>query len=357
MNASSDPPVTAGESALLYGNVTELSPQAAGLPQRRRKTAGSSPEEALAPRSDAVFGPNSEAVLPKRGDPALPRRTAVSWRVGRHRSLHRISVASDAPVLVLAVAGRADGACQELAEHVAEATAESCPGVAITIAYLPSVNASPTGRQSAVMLTDALSDALTSAPGAGGRRAPCAVVVPLLAGPHPVFDSEIDAAVAQAAGQVMLATHLGPHPLLAGALHDRLSEAGLARAGRALGLNVSLGANGVLVVADRGQRAVSDAGLTAVLLAARLAVPAAPASLGDQASIDAAVERLREAGATHLAVAPCVIGPESAMTELEQLSSALGGRCAPPLGAHPAIAQLVAVRYGEALARISVESH
>jgi hypothetical protein len=92
-----------------------------------------------------------------------------------------------------------------------------------------------------------------------------------------------------------------------------------------------------------------------VLLAARLAVPAAPASLGDQASIDAAVERLREAGATQFAIAPCVIGPESRMTEFEELSSALGARCAAPLGAHPAIAQLVAVRYGEALARISVE--
>jgi sirohydrochlorin ferrochelatase len=155
----------------------------------------------------------------------------------------------------------------------------------------------------------------------------------------------------------MLAAHLGPHPLLAGALHDRLSEAGLARAGRALGLNVSLGANGVLVVVDRGPQAVGDAGLTAVLLAARLAVPTAPASLGDQASIDAAVERLREAGATHLAVAPCVVGPESSATELDDLCAALSARRSAPLGAHPAIAQLVAARYGEALARISVDSH
>ncbi len=291
----------------------------------------------------------------------------MSWRVGRHRSLHRISVASDAPVLVLAVAGPADGACQDLAEHIAEATAESCPGVAITIAYLPSVSApgrasnpggaGPLHRPPATTLAEALSDALTSAPGADDRRAPRAVIVPLLAGPHPIFDAEIEAALGQAAGQVMIAAHLGPHPLLAGALHDRLSEADLARAGRALGLNISHGANGVLVVADRGQQAVNDAGLTAVLLAARLAVPAAPASLGDQAGIETAVERLREAGATHLAVAPCVIGPESTMAEFDQLSAALGARCSAPLGAHPAIAQLVAIRYGEALARISVESH
>jgi hypothetical protein len=291
----------------------------------------------------------------------------VSWRVGRHRSLHRISVASDAPVLVLAVAGRADEACRELAEHIAEATAESCPGVAITIAHLSSVSGprsaggpastNPPQRPQAATLADALSDALTSAPDPGNQRAPRAVIVPLLAGPHPVFDAEIEAALRQVRGQIMLAAHLGPHPLLAGALHDRLSEADLARAGRALGLNISHGANGVLVVADRGPQAVSDAGLTAVLLAARLAVPTAPAALGDQAGIEAAAERLREAGATHFAVAPCVIGPESTMTEFEALGLALGAQCSAPLGAHPAIAQLVAIRYGEALARISAESH
>ena len=97
--------------------------------------------------------------------------------------------------------------------------------------------------------------------------------------------------------------------------------------------------------------------MTTVLLAARLAIPAAPASLGDPASIDAAVQRLREAGATHLAIAPCVIGPETDPAEFTALSAALDAPCAAPLGAHPAVAQLVAVRYGEALARISVASH
>lgn len=338
-----------------------MSPGADALPQRRPKPADPS------------------------ADTALPRRTAVSWRVGRHRSLHRISVASDAPVLVLAVAGPADEASHELAERVAESAAESCPGVAMAIAHLRGLgqreaSKRETGKRETgqrktskhgvidpvdgasvaprgATLADALSEALASGSDSDGAATPRAVVVPLLAGPHPALDDEIGAAVGQATGQVMIAAHLGPHPLLAGALHDRLSEAGLARAGRALGLNVSLGANGVLVVADRGQRAVRDAGLTAVLLAARLAVPAAPASIGDQASIDAAVERLREAGATHLAIAPCVVGPESAMAEFDELCSSLGARRSEPLGAHPAIAQLVAVRYGEALAKISVDSH
>lgn len=97
--------------------------------------------------------------------------------------------------------------------------------------------------------------------------------------------------------------------------------------------------------------------MTAVLLAARLAVPVVPASLGDPASIQTGLERLREAGATRPAIAPCLIGPETDPAELTALSSAIDAPCAPPLGAHPAIAQLVAVRYGEALARLSVASH
>ena len=65
------------------------------------------------------------------------------------------------------------------------------------------------------------------------------------------------------------------------------------------------------------------------------------------------MQRLREAGATHLAIAPCVIGPETDPAEFTALSAALNAPCAAPLGGHPAIAQLVAVRYGEALARIA----
>jgi len=254
---------------------------------------------------------------------------------------------------------------------IAESAAESCSGVDIKIGYL-------TGS------TDRLVNVLAaSQPGSGhadgerprrGRRGrrerrernasdadrpqhePRAVVVPLLAGPHPALDTAIASAVRSAQPPVMLAAALGPHPLLAGALHDRLSEAGLARASRARGLNIASGATGIIVLADRGPQALTDAGVTAVLLAARLAVPVRPASLGDPASIDAAVLALHEAGAMHLAIAPCVIGPETNPAELAALSTHLGVPSSAPLGDHPAIAQLIAVRYGEALTRISVAS-
>jgi hypothetical protein len=51
-----------------------------------------------------------------------------------------------------------------------------------------------------------------------------------------------------------------------------------------------------------------------------------------------------------------VIGPETNAAELATLSADLGVPSSSPLGDHPAIAQLIAVRYGEALARISVAS-
>jgi hypothetical protein len=83
-------------------------------------------------------------------------------------------------------------------------------------------------------------------------------------------------------------------------------------------------------------------------------MPAAPASIDDPASVDSALMRLREAGAERPVIAPCLIGPETPDTDLEAISHAIGAPCAAPLGAHPAIGQLVAIRYGAALARLAM---
>jgi hypothetical protein len=323
-------------------SVTDQSPESAPfspLPQRRPASAngGNATSPGLPQRFPAAPENNGSPSLPRRVSGGRPRR------VGRHRSLHRISVASDAPALVLAVPGRGEAAA-ELASRVAESATDSCPGVDIRIGFLSGS-------------TDTLADALAGDADPRSQQGPQAVVVPLLAGPHPALDAAIAAAISAAQAPVMLATALGPHPLLAGALHDRLHEVGLARANRARGLNIAAGATGIIVAADRGPQAAADVGVTTVLLAARLATPAAPASLGDPASVDAAVQRLHDTGATRLAISPCVIGPESDPAEFASLSRALSAPCAPPLGAHPAIAQLVAVRYGEALTRIAVASH
>jgi sirohydrochlorin ferrochelatase len=249
-------------------------------------------------------------------------------------------VASDAPALVLAVPGAAVGSQVMMVEEIAAIAETSCPGVEIRVGFLEGDS-------------HRLADSLRFDNEPSSERPLDGVIVPLLAGPH----TEIDAALASAAGrspsQVMVGAHLGPHPLIAEALHARLAEAGLARNARSRGLSISTSNFGVLVLADRGDDAVKTAGVAAVLLASRLAMPAAPASIDDTPSIEAALARLRETGAERPVIAPCLIGPETPPHEIEAISVALGAPCAAPLGAHAAIGQLVAIRYGAALARLS----
>jgi sirohydrochlorin ferrochelatase len=249
-----------------------------------------------------------------------------------------MSLPSDAPALVLAVPGSYSPASDELAERIASAAQESCRGAGIRIGYLDGS-------------TDALTEVAAEAVAATPFTA--AVVVPLLAGPHPRLDAEIERAAARVPGQVIVAGQLAAHPLLAEALHTRLAEAGLARESRARGLSIASSPRGVLVLADRGPDAAKAAGVTAVLLAGRLAVPTAHASIDDRRGIETALARLDEAGAARAAIAPCVIGPETDPAELEAVSRDTGAPLAPVLGAHPAIAQLVAIRYGTALSSLA----
>ena len=274
---------------------------------------------------------------PSPGLTPLPRRTGRSLPPGRHRSPHRLTLPSDAPALVLAVPGASGTASDELSEQVAATAGMSCSGAEVRVGYLDG----PAHR---------LADALVFDEPVSSGSAPRAVVVPLLAGPHPRIDAALEDLVGRAEASVLLAGPLGPHPLLAEVLHVRLAEAGLARENRARGLSIVATANGIVVVADRGDAATSAAGVTAVLLAARLAAPTVPASLGDPRSIDSALARLRDAGVSRPAIAPCVIGPETDPDELAAVAARTGAPCAGPLGTHPAIGQLVAMRYGAALA-------
>jgi hypothetical protein len=250
-------------------------------------------------------------------------------------------VASDAPALILAVPGRAEGDNITVVEDIATVVEESCPGVEIRVGFLEGDSYR-------------LADCLQFDPDSGREHPLDGVVVPLLAGPHPVIDARIAQLAAGARGQVMVGAHLGPHPLLAEALHARLAEAGLARGARSRGLSISTASYGVLVLADRGDEAMKAAGVAAVLLASRLAMPAAPASIDDRASIDAGLTRLRETGAEWPVIAPCLIGPETPAQELDAVSAAVGAPASAPLGSHPAIGQLVAIRYGAALVRLSM---
>ncbi len=236
--------------------------------------------------------------------------------------------------MVLAVPGAESAASNDIAAGVVAAARASCPGVAVHCGYLQGF-----GKRLDAVLAGFHSN----------NGLPAAVVVPLLICPDAEAAADLDTAVASGGFPVIVAKPLGPHPVLAGALHTRLSEAGLARVDQIGQMSIASAAEGVLVAALGDAEAISVAGTVAVLLAARLILPVAAASFSDPASIKAATEQLREAGVRRVALAPCVIGPEFSRADVAAVAAEAGLETARLLGAHPAIGQLTAMRYGAAL--------
>ncbi|MET7331525.1 hypothetical protein [Nonomuraea sp. NPDC005650] len=231
------------------------------------------------------------------------------------------SLPPDAPMLVLATPGATSG----VAEEIAAVVRVDHPQIEVRLASV----------------TD-LADSLPS-----GREA---VIVPLLTWDDPVVLAEIGKAVAASGSGAVVTEALGPHPLLAEALHIRLAERGLARADRVRLLNVSSPVDAVILATVGGERAVHAAQPTAVLLASRLTMPVVSASLDSDPSIAMAAQRLRAAGAERLAIAPCMIGHEAPTGIVEQAAGSVNAGHAEPLGAHSSVAELVARAYGSQLA-------
>jgi hypothetical protein len=269
-----------------------------------------------------------------RAPEALPVRTSRYRPTGRHRSQHQLSVPPEAPALVLAVPGAESDVNNDIAAGVLAAARASCPGAAMHYGYLQGF-----GKRLDAVLAGFHSN----------NGLPAAVVVPLLICPDAEAGADLESAVASGGFPVIAAKPLGPHPVLAGALHTRLSEAGLARVDQIGQMSIASAAEGVLVAALGDAEAMSVAGTVAVLLAARLILPVAAASFSDPTSIKAATEQLREAGVRRVALAPCVIGPEFSQADVAAIAAESGLETARLLGAHPAIGQLTAMRYGAAL--------
>ncbi|KDN86493.1 hypothetical protein KCH_17600 [Kitasatospora cheerisanensis KCTC 2395] len=205
------------------------------------------------------------------------------------------------------------------------------PGIEATAAYL--------GGEDAPTVADLLNAAAES-----GLPAP--VVLPLVPGPHE-FLPELHKLAAETGARVL--DPLGPHPLLAEAVHVRLSEADLARADRARLFAIATAADGVVLTTTGGEEAAASAGITGVLLAARLAVPVVPAALDVPGSIAAAVAHLKATGCERPALAPLVIGPEADPELLATAAEETGCPSAAPIGAYPTVAQLIASSYLAAL--------
>lgn len=317
---------------------------------------------------------------------------------GRHRRPEPVAAPEGAPALVLAVPGAPTPAVRALAEEIISIARSELPGLDVGIGYLdgyapgePLGDAGPeettagaeavdgpfgdktdeTGEPAAAPAAAAAEepadiggpDLATVLAGVAAVRAeryeyalaagrevaepegPAAVVVPLLVGPDAALMDRIRTTVEQSAAPVGLADVLGPHPLLAEAVHVRLSEAGLARADRARLFTVATAADGIVLATVGGDEAVRAAGITGMLLAARLAVPVMAAALDQEGSVAAVAEQLRGSGSTQLALAPYLIGPELPDGLLDAALKEAGAPAAEGLGAYPAIGKLVLSQY------------
>ncbi|UUS30945.1 sirohydrochlorin chelatase [Streptomyces changanensis] len=199
-----------------------------------------------------------------------------------------------------------------------------------------------------------LPDTLDALP-AGGD----AVLVPLLfgRGHHVKHDLPRAAAAAAPRTRVRVADPLGPHPLLAEALHDRLVEAGWRdgpatrrHAGVVLAAAGSRDPDYGAAHLPGGPGPTGGIPALAALLGERLGgVPVVAAYASAAApTVPEAVRALTARGRTRIAVASCFTAPGLFAT---RSAAAAPWLASAPLGPHPALARLVLHRYDRALAR------
>ncbi|MGW0998016.1 sirohydrochlorin chelatase [Streptomyces sp. NPDC002520] len=284
----------------------------------------------------------------------LPVRMPRPRQPGRHRRPEPLVAPEDAPAFVLAVPGTPSAATRSLAEEVVSIARSELPGLDARIGYLDGDDTEfPTLRSVLAHTAEERTARYEQARAAGvDAKEPdglVAVVVPLLAGPDSSLLRQIRQSVMDSRVAAELTDVLGPHPLLAEALHVRLSEAGLARADRARLFTVATAADGIILASVGGDEAVQAAGITGMLLAARLAVPVMAAALDQEGSIASVAEQLRSSGSQQLALAPYLIGPEIDAALLAAAAQEADCAMAEPLGAYPAIGKLALAKYTNAL--------
>ncbi|MFJ5215994.1 sirohydrochlorin chelatase [Streptomyces sp. NPDC088354] len=230
------------------------------------------------------------------------------------------------PVLVLVAHGSRDPGASRTAHALTDAVRALRPGLTVRLGHLD---------LDEPLLDDTL---------AALRRD--AVLVPLMLAHGHHVTAGIPRVLARAAhpgGRIAAA--LGPHALLAEALHDRLTEAGwrVPRPRDAHRAGVVLAAAG-----SRDPRSARDTARTAALLQARLGggVPVVPAYTRAGPGVADAVRALAAAGRHDIAVASCFAAPGR---HAAAAAAAAPGIAAAPLGAHPSVAALVLHRYDRAL--------
>jgi len=262
---------------------------------------------------------------------------------GRHRRAVPASLPEGTPALVLAVPTSNDDGLTGVAAEIATIIGLDNPALEVRLAKVVGSR-----QDDAVGMRAVLAD--TAAKRLAGATA--AIVVPLLATPHQATIAAIQADIAATGATALISEIFNTNALLAEALHIRLADAGLARADRVRMFSITTSADGIMVATVGGPEAVGSASVTAILLAARLALPVVPASLDSSPSIAEGAGRLQAMGVTRVAIAPCVIGPEANLGAIESAAASIGAKCAAPLGAHDNIVKLITQTYGLALSRL-----
>jgi len=321
-------------SRLRFACVTEVRDSAAGLPARR-------------PGADlsAQPGPVARGPEPESGGQFPVRRpqARLVQPGGRHRRPVPASLPEGAPALVLAVPSVSDDGLSGPTADIATILRVDNPALDVQTARIDHG-----GRGDPAGIRAVLADAAARRP----AGAPSAVVVPQLVTPHPATFRALREAIAATGANARIAEVFNTNALLAEALHHRLADAGLARADRVRMFSITTSADGIVLVTVGGEEAVSTASVTAVLLAARLALPVLAASLDASPTVEEAAARLHDMGVSRIALAPCVIGPEADPAAVEGAAAAVGAKCAAPLGAHGNVLKLISQAYGQALSQI-----
>ncbi|MEU4796939.1 CbiX/SirB N-terminal domain-containing protein [Streptomyces sp. NPDC023327] len=257
--------------------------------------------------------------------PSHPRPLGLAALHGRRRP-------APLPTLVLVGHGSRDPRALATVTALAERVREQRPGLAVRLGHI---------ELNEPLLTDTLA----------AQRGGEAVLVPLLLSRGQHVKRDIPAA-ADAAPHLhtRVAAPLGPHPLLAEALHTRLVQAGWP----ARPLSATERRRHAVVLAAAGSRdpdSAADTATAAALLADRLGVPVVPAYAAPTEActrtVSTALAALAAEGRTRTAVASYFTAPGRFAT---QSTAAAPWLAAAPLGAHPALARLVLHRYDQARA-------
>ncbi|MGX1756359.1 sirohydrochlorin chelatase [Streptomyces lydicus] len=256
------------------------------------------------------------------GDLAAEISAQLGTRLGRVR-LHGFHRPAPPPTLVAVAHGSRDPRALPTVRALLDRVRALRPGLPVRLGHIE-------------LNRPLLADTLDGLDGA-------AVLVPLLFGRGHHVTHDLPAALTGAphlTGRV--AEPLGPHALLAEALHGRLLEAGFPDR------RCPRGAVVLAAAGSRAPRSAQDTERTARLLSARLGgTPVLPAYASAAApTVPDAVAALTARGHDRIAVASCFTAPGRFAT---QCAAAAPQAASGPLGDHPALARLVLHRYDQAL--------